>query len=230
MMRRFIMPGAAAAALVLFAGAAMAHDGPQFVRVTIDYQVQDASGADPHGLKHLSPGVWVLIAADAKNPLFTAGEEASAALEMLAEVGNNDGLAAVAAEADVIGSGVFGGTPHKATGSRSFTLLAPPSGGKLYFATMVAGSNDWFVAPASGGIALFDSAGNLNTGPFDLVVWDAGTEQDLNAAGDDLNTAEFGPGMDMDNSNDAADPDTMIRHADQMMKGLTATASLSLVD
>ena len=34
--------------------------------------------------------------------------------------------------------------------------------------------------------------------------------------------------MDMDNSNDAADPDTMIRHADQMMKGVTGTATLSL--
>ena len=40
-MKRFIMPSAVAAALVLFAGVAMAHDGPQFVRVTIDYQVQD---------------------------------------------------------------------------------------------------------------------------------------------------------------------------------------------
>ena len=229
-MKRFIMPSAVAAALVLFAGVAMAHDGPQFVRVTIDYQVQDASGADPHGLKHLSPGVWVLIAADASNPLFTAGEHASAGLEMLAEVGNNDVLAAAAAESDVIGSGVFGGTPHLARGSRSFTLLAPRSGGKLYFAAMVAGSNDWFLAPASGGITLFDDGGNLNAGPFELVVWDAGTEKDLNAAGDDLNTAEFGGGMDMDNSNDAADTDTMIRHADQMMKGLTGTASLSLVD
>ena len=139
---------------------------------SIDYQVQDMSGADPHGLKHLSPGVWVLIAADAKNPLFTAGEDASAGVEMLAEVGNNDVLAAAAAESDVIGSGVFGGTPHLASGSRSFTLLAPRSGGKLYFAAMVAGSNDWFLAPASGGITLFDDAGNLNTGPFELVVWE----------------------------------------------------------
>ena len=64
-----------------------------------------------------------------------------------------------------------------ASGSRSFTLLAPRSGGKLYFAAMVAGSNDWFLAPASGGITLFDGAGNLNTGPFELVVWDAGTEK-----------------------------------------------------
>ncbi|MDE0025321.1 MAG: hypothetical protein OXP69_13005 [Spirochaetaceae bacterium] len=37
-------------------------------------------------------------------------------------------------------------------------------------------------------------------------------------------------GMAMDSSNDAADPDTMIRHADQTMKGLTATATLPLVD
>lgn len=229
-MRRFSIPGAAVAALVLFAGVATAHDGPQFVRVTIDYQVQDMSGSDPHGLKHLSPGVWVLIADDAKNPLFTADAEASSALEMLAETGNNDMLAAVAAEADVLGSGVFGGTPHLASGSRSFTLLAPRSGGSLYFVTMVAGSNDWFVAPASGGIELFDGMGELNIGPIDLVVWDAGTEKDLNEAGDDLNTAEFGRGMDMDNSNDMVDPDTEIRHADQMSKGLTATASLALVD
>ena len=62
------------------------------------------------------------------------------------------------------------------------------------------------------------------------MVWDAGTEKDLNEAGDDLNTAEFGGGKDMDNSNDAADPDTMIRHADRMMKGLTGTATLSLVN
>ena len=229
-MKRIILTSATVAVLLLFTGVAMAHDGPQFVRVTIEYQVQDPSGVDPHGLKHLSPGVWVLIAADANNPLFTAGDAASAGLEVLAEVGNNDVLAAAAAESDVIGSGVFGGTPHLASGTRSFTLLAPRSGGKLYFAAMVAGSNDWFLAPASGGIALFDGAGNLNTGPYDLVVWDAGTEQDLNEAGDDLNTEEFGGGKDMDNSNDAVDPDTTIRHADQMMKGLTGTVTLAPVD
>ena len=109
------------------------------------------------------------------------------------------------------------------------TVVAPASGGKLYFATMVAGSNDWFLAPAAGGIELFGADGNLNAGPVDLVVWDAGTEKDLNAAGDDLNTAEFGPGADSDNGNDAPDDNMMIRLADTMMKAVTATATLSLV-
>ena len=221
--------GAAVAALALL-GCQEAIDTPQFVRVTISYDVEDSSGADPHGLKHLSPGVFVLIASDAHNPLFTAGEKASAALEMIAEVGMNDDLAEIADEADVLGSGTFGGTPHAASGARSFTVFAPASGGKLYFATMVAGSNDWFLAPAAGGIELFDANGNLNTAPVDLVVWDAGTEKDLNAAGDDLNTAEFGGGADGDNSNDAADENTMVRPADTMMKAVTATATLSLVN
>ena len=136
---------------------------------------------------------------------------------------------------------------------------------------MVAGSNDWFLAPAAGGIELFDADGNLNAGPVVLVVWDAGTEKDLNAAGDDLNTAElaaaattgswprlrravrcrrqrcgtekdlnaagddlntaeFGRGDDVDNDNDAADDNTMIRPADTMMKAVTATATLSMVE
>ncbi len=222
---------ALAAFAVLGCQSAAVDDGtPQFVRVTISYQVEDESGEDPHGLKHLSPGVWVLIASDSENPLFSAGEEASAALEMLAEVGKNNDLAELAAEADVLSSGTFGGTSHTASGTRSFTLITPPSGGKLYFATMVAGSNDWFLAPAAGGIELFDADGELNTGSVDLVVWDAGTEKDLNAAGDDLNVDEFGGGTDGDNSNDAPDDDTMIRHADTMMKALTATATLSAVE
>ena len=171
-----------------------------------------------------------VIASDASSPLFTAGGEASDELEMLAEVGNNNGLAEKAAEADVLSSGTFGGTKDVTSGSRSFNILVPASGGKLYFATMVAGSNDWFLAPAAGGIELFDADGNLNAGPVVLVVWDAGTEKDLNAAGDDLNTAEFGRGDDVNNDDDAADDNTMIRPADTMMKAVTATATLSMVE
>ena len=144
-----VLIGAALVALAIL-GCETAMDAPQFVRVTIDYQVEDPSGADPHGQKHLSPGVWVVIAADASNPLFTAGDMASGALEMLAEVGNNDMLAAVAAEADVLSSGTFGRTEHLVSDTRTFTILVPASGGTLYFATMVAGSNDWFVAPGVG--------------------------------------------------------------------------------
>ena len=224
-----VLLGGAVAALAIL-GCQAAVEAPQYVRVTIDYQVEDKSGVNPHGLKHLSPGVWVVISDDASNPLFTAGEEASDGLRMLAEVGDNDMLAAMAAESDVLDSDTFGATAPAASGSRSFTIRVPASGGTLYFATMVAGSNDWFLAPASGGIEVLNGAGEVNTAPVDLVVWDAGTEKDLNAAGDDLNTAEFGPGADKDNSNDADDDNSMIRPAETMMKALTATATLSAVE
>ena len=224
-----ILFGAALAALALV-GCQAAVDTPQFVRVTIDYVVEDPSGEDPHGQKHLSPGVWVVIADDATNPLFSADPKARAALGMLAEVGKNNDLAEIAAEADVLSSGTFGGTPHDTSGSRSFNILVPASGGTLYFATMVAGSNDWFLAPAAGGIDVLNADGEVNTTPVDLVVWDAGTEKDLNAAGDDLNIAEFGGGADMDNTNDADDENMMVRHADTMMKAVTATATLSAVE
>ena len=223
-----VLLGAALAALAVL-GCQAAVDTPQFVRVTISYEVEDPSGVLPHGLKHLSPGVWVVIASDASSPLFTAGGEASDELEMLAEVGNNNGLAEKAAEADVLSSGTFGGTKDVTSGSRSFNILVPASGGKLYFATMVADSNDWFLAPASGGIELFDDDGELNTASVDLVVWDAGTEKDLNETGDDLNTAEFG-GSDGNNDDDADDDNTMIRAADTKMKAVTATATLSMVE
>ena len=221
--------GAALAALAVL-GCQAAVDTPQFVRVTIDYEVEDPSGVDPHGLKHLSPGVWVVIADDASNPLFSAGAEASPALKMLAEVGINDALATAAAEGDVLSTGTFGRTDHLASGTRSFNILVPASGGTLYFATMVAMSNDWFVAPAAGGIEVLNDNGEVNTAPVNLVVWDAGTEEDLNPAGTDLNIAEFNKGTDGNNDNDTPDDDKTIRAAEMMMKGLTATATLSAVE
>ena len=95
---------------------------------------------------------------------------------------------------------------------------------------MVALSNDWFVAPAAGGIEVLNANGEVNTARVNLVVWDAGTEEDLNPAGTDLNTAEFNKGHDGNNDNDTPDDDTTIRHAEMMMKGLTATATLSAVE
>ena len=75
-------------------------------------------------------------------------------------------------------SGEFAGANTGKTGTTSFSLIATP-GSKLYFATMVAPSNDWFAAPGSGGIELFDDSGAINSAAPTIYVWDAGTEEDV---------------------------------------------------
>ena len=60
----------------------------------------------------------------------------------------------------------------------TFTFEAVP-GDYLSFATMFVQSNDWFFAPASSGISLFDGDAPLEGDITDLVLlWDAGTEVD----------------------------------------------------
>ena len=75
-------------------------------------------------------------------------------------------------------AGEFAGANTGKTGTTSFSLIATP-GSKLYFATMVAPSNDWFAAPGSGGIELFDDSGAINSAAPTIYVWDAGTEEDV---------------------------------------------------
>lgn len=60
--------------------------------------------------------------------------------------------------------------------SASFTFKAKP-GVKLNFASMLGESNDLFIGPANGAVALFD-ANNEPVAPTDLTlaIWDAGTE------------------------------------------------------
>ena len=79
-------------------------------------------------------------------------------------------------------SGEFKGADTGKTGTTSFSLIATP-GSKLYFATMVAPTNDWFAAPAAGGIDLFDEDGAVNSAASTIYVWDAGTEMEDAATG-----------------------------------------------
>jgi hypothetical protein len=60
-----------------------------------------------------------------------------------------------------------------------FTVTANP-GDRLSFATMFVQSNDKFYAPAGGGLALFDAAGNPVSGDLtdSVRLFDAGTEVD----------------------------------------------------
>lgn len=128
--------------------------------------------------------VWALH--DDTASIFTAGGAASdvAGLEELAEDGDGAtyqatlaGTAGVAS-ADLIAGGVGPG--------ETFVITVTPDGANrfLSFATSLAATNDAFVAPAPGGIALAAEDGTARTnGQIEedlrrlLITWDAGTEQ-----------------------------------------------------
>jgi len=77
-------------------------------------------------------------------------------------------------------SGTLTGTNAGASSTISLTGVTNTSAA-IHFATMLAQTNDWFLAPASpSGIALYDNLGNPVSGDVtaQLSVWDAGTEAD----------------------------------------------------
>jgi hypothetical protein len=132
-----------------------------------------------------APVLWTIT--DGGNPLFTPGRvDRGLGLERLAEEGNPGALAdyvrermkAVAASGAVTtpaGDTAAGPiTPGKAY---EFTVSAAP-GQKLTLAFMFGQSNDWFYAPGTNGIALFDARGKplSRTITGELSLWDAGTE------------------------------------------------------
>ena len=125
----------------------------KLLQVTIAYEDKVEGGT-----RHLSPGVWVLVGSGHDNPLFMKdsadGKAMAMGLEPLAETGMNGELAQYLANHGMV-SGVFAAANTGQTGTTSFNLIGTP-GSKLYFAAMVAPSNDWFAAPGSGGIELFD--------------------------------------------------------------------------
>lgn len=133
-----------------------------------------------------APGAWVLHSE--ANPIFTSGEEdRGEGLEALAEDGDPT-LLANSLRAQGLQSGVFS-TPVCADSPRTlrpleyfeFEVTASPETPLLSFATMLAQSNDFFLAPARGGIPLFDDENMPIAAQFvtkELLLWDAGTEKD----------------------------------------------------
>ena len=131
-----------------------------------------------------APGAWVLHRET--GPLFTNGEaDRGDGLEMLAEDGDPTMLA-TSLRSLGLQAGVFD-TPVCADTSRplrtleyfEFEVTASPEKPYLSFATMLVQSNDLFLAPAVGGIPLFDDEGEPIARQFvtdQLLLWDAGTE------------------------------------------------------
>ena len=164
----FFLLGAALVAIALV-GCESAVPTAKLVKVTISYE--DETG----GPRHLSPGVWVLVGSDQANPLFTqdSADGKAMGLEALAETGMHDELAVYLENKGMV-SRKFDAASTGSASMTSFSLIATP-GSKLYFATMVAPSNDWFAAPKTG-IQLLDDQGNVNSEASMVYVWDAGTE------------------------------------------------------
>ena len=135
----------------------------------------------------LSPGMFVLSEKNAA--LFTEEKPArNNGLEMQAEDGDPSGLVAslVAMHHTSNLHGVFNtpigamaAGPIRPGDSYEFTVNAVP-GMKFFMTQMFGQSNDWFYAPGSKGIALFDGKGNPISGDVtdQFYLWDAGTEKD----------------------------------------------------
>ena len=182
---------------------------------TTTFVVRIENTAADGGLTILAPGAYELN--DHPVSFFTPGEaDREIGLEALAEDGDPSGLVDTINEmmaGDMMSfetmvfntpAGADAPSPAGPGAAYEFTVDAFP-GQYLTFATMFVQSNDWFFAPGSDGIALFDADGNPLAGDLtDMVfLWDAGTEvnqtigegadQAPRQAGTNTGEAENGP-------------------------------------
>jgi hypothetical protein len=157
---------------------ALAEDGKPAVLAT--YLAANAGITYP-----ASPGVWLLHHAGT-TPLFTANAtDLGKGLEALAEDGNATQLGGKLTTLDgYVKGGVFNIPAGTTTagpilpGSKYQITFDASPGDSLSFASMLANTNDVFLAAKDSGIPLFDSAGVAVTGDVSnqLYLWDAGTE------------------------------------------------------
>ena len=101
------------------------------------------------------------------------------------------------------------------------------AGERLSFATMFVQSNDWFFAPGTDGIALFDDAGSPITGDVtdQILIWDAGTEIDQEpGVGADQAPRQAGP------DTGDADPDDTVRQVTDRDAAAYVTVTLDHAD
>jgi hypothetical protein len=157
--------GASALALVAATGGARAA-GDMVLTVTIESVTTPTTLKLPDGgaaPAPLSPGV--AYAGKEASPFFTLGKPASKGLQMQAEAGMPDGIAA-----EVKGAVKFGR-------NEPVTVTAKP-GDRFTFSVMFGQSNDLFYAPKGGSMALFDKAGRpiLGDRTAEVALYDAGTE------------------------------------------------------
>jgi hypothetical protein len=179
-----------AAAIAGFGQTALAGEAVRF-NVTIRSVTTATTLALPGGgatNAPIAPGIYAV--GKQKSSLFKAGKNASAELERLAEDGNFEPLAERLGARRDLASGSF-------IPDTTFTITARP-GDRLSFATMFVQSNDIFLAPRDGSIALFTKDGRPVAGDVSMQVamFDAGTEiNQAPGAGPDQAPRQKGPNV-----------------------------------
>lgn len=136
----------------------------------------------------VSPVVWALH--DDTASLFAVGSAASAGLEALAEDGDGTTLETELNGAAGVGSaGIEGAAPIAPGESFTFTVVPDATNRFFSIASMVAPSNDTFMAFDPAGIALLDDGGAQRSDAdiatdiaAQLAAWDAGTENNQSGA------------------------------------------------
>lgn len=148
-----------------------------------------------------SPGLAVIHTG--KAPIFTAGEkDRGKGLEAQSEDGDPSMLAESLQGSKGIKSVTVFNTPVGANSPGPITpgaayevVVSAVPGDRLSLTLMMGQSNDWFYAPAEGGIELFKNgkaiSGDLTS---EIVLWDAGTEVDQEPGiGSDQGPRQKGP-------------------------------------
>lgn len=180
------IPAPAALLQVTAEDAGTSDDGNRQVAITIRNVSEDVGTL----MTPLSPVFWAMH--DTSYGLFRVGDDASDALERLAEDGDPQPLAEEARTVAAIGASGVVDEPDEAPGaampigfgqSYTFTVEVTQDHPMLSFATMVGESNDAFVATPAEGVSFFAGDGSALTPQQiqdalarQLAVWDAGTE------------------------------------------------------
>lgn len=161
-----------------------------------------------------APGAYEISVED--DALFTPGIAPSAALEAMAEDGDNSGFANTFSipDGETAPAPIFDGQSY------SFTFTAE-EGDHLSFGTMLVQSNDWFVAgrniPLFQGGAFLD--GDLTSGVF---LYDAGSEEDeYPGAGNNQAPRQSGPNTGADENGvvgPVSDAPDNVPSVDQMVR------------
>ena len=131
---------------------------------------------------NLSPVAWAVH--DATTKLFTLGKAVSAGLQSLAEDGVGATLVTeLAANTHVLSKGVQGIAPITSGANFTFSVTPDMAHPNLSIASMIAPSNDTFLALGETGVALLDGTGTPRSDAAIaadvatlLAAYDAGTE------------------------------------------------------
>lgn len=117
----------------------------------------------------------------------------------------------------------IGNAPLTTTGQQFTTTFKATQGTYLSFANMFAQSNDWFFAPSSRGLKLWDGTTPLTGDISDrIIVWDAGSEEDEAFLTDFPNTVNTAPNQAAPNTGPADDDNTVRNTGRNILQYLSA--------